>query len=185
MKVIQIRGCNACGKTTLIKQIIERKKLKQKQYKHIKYYENNNIIILGDYSRDGCCGCDVSFSNKVELFNTILYFIRNVKPKYLIFEGLIYGVTFSFSYNLKKYLEKNNCEYKAIYLTSDLKTLLNRLKIRNEGKNVNFEHFIGKYDSAEKSYYKLLLNKVDIVKYDVKDINKDDMYKILEVELSE
>lgn len=185
MKVIQIRGCNACGKTTVIKQFLKTKQFKQKKYKKINYYEGENIIVLGDYSKDGCCGCDVEFSNKVELFDTILWFVKNVKPKYLIFEGLIYGVTFEFSYKLKKYLEKNNCDYKAIYLTSDIETIVDRLKERNKGKEVNYEHLVGKYQSSEKAYYKLKINNVDIVKYDVKNIKKEDMFKLLEVEINE
>ena len=185
MKVIQIRGCNACGKTTLVKQFIENKQLKQKKYKKIKYYEDNGIIVIGDYSKDGCCGCDADFSNKIELFDTILYFVKNMKPRYLIFEGLMYGITFEFSYNLKKYLEKNNCGYKAIYLTSDFKTIVERLNERNKGKEVNYEHLIDKYESAEKAYIKLKANKIDIVKYNVKDIKKEDMFKLLEDEINE
>ena len=108
-----------------------------------------------------------------------------MKPRYLIFEGLMYGITFEFSYNLKNYLEKNNSGYKAIYLTSDFKTIVERLNERNKGKEVNYEHLIDKYESAEKAYIKLKANKIDIVKYNVKDIKKEDMFKLLEDEINE
>ena len=51
MKIIAIGGEPGCGKTTLVKRIIDNYKLEPKydSYKLVPYLQKNNIYVLGKY----------------------------------------------------------------------------------------------------------------------------------------
>ena len=187
MKVIQIRGCNASGKTTMVKQFIQNSnfEIKEIKVKGIKTYittnENKSIVILGRYDKK-TGGCDL-FQNKIHVINTIFYVIANMKPKIIIFEGLIYGLTYKFAAELCDNLKKYNYDYTGICLYLEKNTALERLYKRNGGKAVNESYILNKTKSMMASYKKLLSNGYKVKLYDTSKVKEEDMHKILENEV--
>lgn len=187
MKVIQLRATNAVGKTTIVRQFIDKHGLISQEEivgsdkVYITANKDKTIIVLGKYS-DKWGGCD-SFKNRELVFNTIIYLIKKYKPKYIIFEGLLYGKTFLFANNLRQYLKKYNYSYLGITLTCAFEFALNRLQKRNNESNINIEAFYNTWKSVLVSHDKLVKNKVNMKLVDVTNIKYEDMVNILDKEV--
>lgn len=184
MKLIQIRGCNASGKTTTVRQFIEKNNFEsiEVNIKGKKTYltinQDKSIVILGRYDKK-TGGCDL-FDNKEHVFNTIMWIIFNLKPKVIIFEGLIYGLTYKFASELSNFVSKYNYQYKGICLYANEDTVLERLYKRNGGKSIKEINIFKKTKTMISSYKKLLANGYNVKMIDTSNINENEMFKILE-----
>ena len=186
MQIIQIRGGNACGKTTTVRQFAEQYKLKilEIEVSGIKTdisTNNKDIVVLGRYDKlNG--GCDL-FKNKKHVINTLIYIIKTIKPKIIIFEGILYGITFQMSYEINKIAKMYGYKYTGITLYRSKENGMKLLIQRNSGANFNEEHFLQKYKSAFVSHQKLVESGVDMRLINTDKILEDEMYKIIEKEI--
>lgn len=184
MKLIQIRGCNASGKTTTVRQFIEKNNFRSEEIfiKGIRTYitinQDNSIVILGRYDKK-TGGCDL-FENKEHVFNTIIWLIVNIRPKTIIFEGLIYGLTYKFASELSDYVKNYNYKYVGICLYVNPDIAIERLYKRNGGKKINEQYVFSKTKSAISAYKKLALNGYNVKMLDTSNIKENEMFKILE-----
>ena len=187
-KIIQVRGGNAAGKTTLIKKFIE-------NYTNVNEYEieieknlkskltsinNNEIIILGRYTGNGnCFGCDRDYNNRDHIIKTLCYIMKNIKPKTIIYEGLIYGKTVKMALDVFRLGKLLKYKYKAIYLYRDFEECVKLLEKRNDGANYNILAMKKTYDSCLSSYIGLKEKNINIKKVNVSNISIEEMGKIL------
>lgn len=189
MKVIQLRGTNATGKTTAIRQFIERGHFRVDQIKvgarWIEYHwdPERRIAILGRYDKAVTGGVDGYITEKNQLLNSIMTIVNKVKPEALLFEGIVYGVTFQFAYELSRLLNKIGVEYTGICLLPSLNVVFERLAARNGGKAVDYMSVQAKWFSASRAYEKLRKAGVNAKAIDTTKIPKDQMYRIIEDEL--
>ena len=187
-KVIQIRATNAMGKTTIIRQFIDKYSLTSdtitvnNEKVNVTFNKDKSIFILGKYN-DKWGGCD-NFKDRVQVFNTIIHIIKAYKPKVIIFEGLLYGKTFKFAYNLNNYIKKYGYKYTGITLNANFDFALKRLKTRNGGSEINIEAFYNTWYSVLNSYKKLKKQNVNMKLVDITNIKLKDMVKILEGEIN-
>ena len=141
-KVIQIRGGHGSGKSSFAKDCIRFYNLEPRELfiGNIKCWiytnENNSFLILGKYNIS-CGGCDGSVKNKEELLFLITEILSKIKPKILLFEGIVYGKTMSLAKKIKEVCEKNNAEYIPIFLMCSLEISIQRILERNGGKPFN------------------------------------------------
>ena len=187
-KIIQVRGGNATGKTTLIRKFID-------SYTNIVEYEvevekglkskltsinDNEIIILGRYTGNGnCFGCDRDYSNREHIIKTLCYVMKKIKPKAIIYEGLIYGKTVKMALDVFRLGKLLKYDYKAIYLHREFEECIKLLEKRNEGANYNILTTKKTYDSCLSSYLALKEKKINIKKVDVSKVSMEDMADIL------
>lgn len=189
MKVIQLRGTNATGKTTTIRQFIECGEFVVKTIRvagrDIEYHweERRRIAILGRYDQAMSGGVDGYITNKDLLRDTILKIMKNVKPDVLLFEGIVYGVTFEFAFKLARVLKKINCEYIGICFMPPLDVVFERLAKRNGDKAVDYMSVQNKWFSANRAYDKLRKNGIRVKAIDTSKIPKKKMQKIIEDEI--
>lgn len=189
MKVIQLRGTNATGKTTTIRQFILRGHFTVKSITvrktEIEYHweEERKIAVIGRYDKAVSGGVDGSITNKDMLRDAILRIIRAEKPEYLLFEGVVYGVTFQFAYELNIVLKRLGYEYIGLCFMPPLEVAFERLAERNGGKPVDYMSVQNKWFSANKAYHKLLEYHVNVKAVDTSKIPKEEMYKLIEGEL--
>lgn len=189
MKLIQIRGCNASGKTTSVRQFIQRNNLQIKQVcvkgknTYITTNEDNSIVVLGRYDKK-TGGCDL-FANKDHVFNTIVWIIFNLRPKVIIFEGLIYGLTYKFASQVSDYVKKYNYEYSGLCLYANEEIVLQRLYKRNGGKAIKEINIFKKTKTMISSYKKLLSCGYKVKMIDTSTLKEEYMYKIIEDEIYE
>ena len=187
MKIIQIRGSNGSGKTTTVKQFVERNNLHIEEIfikgkkTFITTNDKHSIVVLGRYDKN-IGGCDL-FDNKEHVFNTILYVVTTFRPEIIIFEGLIYSFTYKFASNLSDYMKNYKYSYQGICLYIPIEVALERIYIRNGGKPIKEDYIITKTKTLISSYRKLLSNGYNVKMVDTSKIEKENMYKILENEL--
>lgn len=188
-KVIQLRGTNATGKTTAVRQFIGHGSFSILEIKvggndvEYCYDKERNIVVLGRYDDRECGGIDGRIKSVGALNDSIVKVLREVGPEHLIFEGVVYGLTFKFAYELNFVCDKLGYHYTGLCLTPPLDDALMRLYQRNGGKEINVEHLQNRYFSSIRAYNKLKANGVDVKMINTSAIPKKDMYRIIEDEL--
>lgn len=186
MKVVQLRGTNATGKTTTMRQFIEKGDFEVKSIfvgsRDIEYHWDNDrrIAIIGRYDKAMSGGVDGYITNKDFLRDTIIRMVRTIKPEVLLFEGVVYGVTFEFAFKLSRVLKTLNYDYIGLCLLPPLDVVFDRLAKRNGDKEVDYMSVQRKWFSASSAYEKLRKNGVTVKSIDTSTIPKDQMYKIIE-----
>ena len=183
MQIIQIRGGNACGKTTTVRQFVNKHNL---QIKTIEVggistdisTDNKGIVVLGRYDKlNG--GCDL-YKNRKHVIDTILYAIKNIKPKLIIFEGILYGITYKMGYDIHKIAKMYGYKYKGITLYRSKENGMKILALRNNGTYYNEDHFLQKYKSSLVAHDKLIKSGVDMILINTDNVPENEMYKIIE-----
>ena len=186
MKVIQLRGTNATGKTTTIRQFIERGNFTVRSIvisrRAIEYHwdEDRRIAIIGRYDQAMSGGVDGYITNKDLLRNVIIRMIKVIKPETLLFEGIVYGVTFQFDYELARILKTLRYEYIGLCYMPPLDVVFDRLAQRNGGKEVDYMSVQNKWFTASRAYEKLYKNGINVKAIDTTKIPKDQMYRLIE-----
>lgn len=189
MKVIQLRGTNATGKTTAVRQFIAKGNFEVRDIAvngeiiEYHYEPDRNIVILGRYYTRVSGGVDGSITNKNVLRNSIVKILRAIRPETFIFEGIVYGVTFKFGYELYRALKSLNYDYKAICLVPPLEVAFDRVAERNGGKPVDLLSIQRKWFSAARAAENLKQHGVPVRIVDTSKIPKDAMWKIIQDEL--
>lgn len=188
-RVIQLRGTNATGKTTAIRQFINRGTFSVKEIpvagRQIEYHwdAGRRIAILGRYDQCMSGGIDGYITSKELLGSAILRIVKCIQPNALLFEGIVYGVTFQFAYDLNKALKRADADYVGICFIPPLDVALERLKDRNGGKPVDVGSVQNKWFTASRAYIKLKEAGVNVKVVDTSRIQKQEMWKIIEKEL--
>lgn len=186
MKVIQLRGTNAVGKTTAIRQFVNRGNFCVKSFVmngiEVEYHKDDErgIVVLGRYDQNVTGGIDGRITNKNVLRDAILKALSVEKPNVLLFEGIVYGVTFKFAYELFKVLKLRGCDYLGVCLEPPLDVSFERLSERNGGKPIDAMSVQQKWFTAQRAYEMLKEAGVPVVFVDSSKIPKDKMYKIIE-----
>lgn len=186
MKVIQLRGTNATGKTTTLRQFMLRGHFVGKSIRvggrDIDYHweEERRIAILGRYNQAMCGGIDGYITDKDFLRDCIIRMVRQIKPDVLMFEGIVYGVTFQFAYELHRLLKKIGYEYIGICFSTPLDVTFDRLSKRNGDKPINYMSVQNKWFASNRAYEKLHRSGVNVKAVDTTKIPLDQMYKVIE-----
>lgn len=184
MKVVQIRGSNGAGKTTIVKQFVQKNKLEIQEINidgiptYISTNKGNAIVVLGRYDKK-FGGCDL-FQNTNHVLKTILWVIVNLKPQLIVFEGMIYSLSYKFATKVSDIVKKYNYEYLALSLYVDLEVALDRIYKRNGGKLIKENLIYDKIKTVKKSHDKLLNTGYVSKLADTTKIKENEMYKILE-----
>ena len=186
MKVIQLRGTNATGKTTTIRQFIEHGSFTVESItvagRNIEYHwdDERKIAIIGRYDQAMSGGIDGYITNKNLLRDVIVRMIRQIRPEVLLFEGIVYGVTFQFAYELTRALKQLKYDYIGICFMPPLDVVFDRLAQRNGGKEVDYMSVQNKWFTASRAYEKLYKQGIDVKAIDTTKIPKESMWRIIE-----
>ena len=184
MKIIQIRGCHGVGKSTAVRQFIEKHGLKETAVEvggkkvPIQVSEEKDIVVLGRYNIQ-CGGCDL-FHDKEQVLSTIKKAIEVYRPEIIIFEGVMYGATKSFSMVAEKFAKKNGYAFVMIYLHDDFEKICRRIQLRNGGKDWNLQNTYSKFRGSAMSTDYLIKNGYDVRSFKTSEIEQAEMYKVIE-----
>lgn len=186
MKVIQIRGSGGAGKTTTCRQFIINNGMKcveipivgEKGAKsYIMKSPDNQVVVLGRYDRK-IGGCDL-FNNRKQVFDVILWVIRNIKARVIIFEGLIYS-SGKFAVDMCEEVKKHGYEYVGITLATPPTVALKRLYRRNGGSPINESNVYAKYKQVISVHDRLVKSGYTDYLIDTSNIPINEMHKTLE-----
>ena len=183
LRVIQIRGCNASGKTTCVNGFIKANGLELQDYvidgKNVMMTTNkdHSIIVLGRYDKK-IGGCDLFGSTKI-VVKAITTAIKEYKPKLIIFEGMIYSKSMKFAETLQSLLRGFGYKYSSVYLYRTLGNTIDLLDKRSGG-GYSKENLVATYKNCFGVYRKLALARYDIKKVDVDEMSYEQTENILQ-----
>lgn len=138
-KLINIRGTNGSGKSTLVRKVMT-------EFQVVPYYSNpktskaevlgyvtpnGKVAVIGKYTTD-CGGCD-TIKNQQEIKNRIDLMAKNLRPKVILFEGVVVSTIYQPWYDFA-------ATYGGMtwaYLDTPLEVCLQRINERNGGKEIN------------------------------------------------
>ena len=188
MLFLQISGCMGTGKTTAARTFIREKggfrvefmNVFGKEYPYT-FNPTENIVVCGRYDRNICGGIDGTIHDSNVVKQYVMQILR-LKPKLIVFEGVMYGLTYKFSSELAMICRLNGYEYKAIVLAPDFNVLLERIYERNGGKPIKVDSLNKNYMSSIRSSQKLKDSGVFVKFIDTAKIPKEDMWRLIEDE---
>ena len=184
MLIIQLRGTHGAGKTTAVREYIEKGNFIARDQRirgaHIIYQFDGKIAIIGKYCAAASGGIDGYITNKDVLKNTIAIAAKEIQPEVLVFEGVMYGQTFQFSYDIARWAKAKGYEYCALCLHAAIDEQILRVYQRNDGKEFDVAKMLDKYKRGEQANVKLAAKGVWIEQVDTSKIEYGSMYKPLE-----
>ena len=187
-KIIQLRGANGCGKTTAISQFIEHYGLGIDHIvvgnREYELYTNGAYCVIARRRKDGSfTGLDGIVENREVLVNLVVAILREKRPDVLVFEGLIYGLSYLLAQRLSDIGQKMGYEYKAICLYCPLPDMLQRIYGRNGGKKINEDAMLSKYNQNVSAFQKIKAAGIYAKLIDTTKVRKTMMYTLIEDEL--
>ena len=184
--MIQLRGSNGYGKTTAVSQFIAKRGMIPENIDcdgetFELQTDGKGIYVLAKRRNDGTySGLDGYVHDRNMLIKLIKKLIKTRQPDVIVFEGLIYGVTFKLGFDLNQLAKMYGYHFTAICLSLPRDIAIDRLYKRNGGKPFNEDAFDGRCKSTIASYEKLRDNGVDARLVDTSKIQKNNMYTIIE-----
>ena len=177
--ILNIRGCNASGKTTAVREYI--KTFKDSQIININGHVftrcSDTIFALGRYDKkNGGCDGYKGGNYVIEAISTI---IEKERPKLIIYEGMLYSKTFKFAYSVDLLFKERGYRYKGVYLYRPFPDIIKLLEARNNGANYDISHILNTHKANETSYKKLKDAGIDITKVDAGKIPLEEMKNII------
>lgn len=144
-RVVNVRGCNAVGKSTAVREFINRSgeeeiktiSLPKSKLNSEVTFCRNNICVLGNY-RQTSPGCD-RYSGKLQIHETILHLIYEYTPRAIVYEGLINSRTARGTLELASKIGREHYEYRGLVYYAPFGYICSNLLGRNGGRDVNWE----------------------------------------------
>lgn len=163
--IINLKGCNGSGKSTIPQQLIEHDENvvlltlnKEDPLPIATLCGTSNTIIIGRYFT-ACGGCDTLIPSQVQVIIQKLW----LRDYNILFEGVIVGDIKSTFYELMKACrELSPRQVHFCFMGTHFKECLKRIQKRNGGKEINTEMVRQKYRNALKHLqYYLEMGDVD------------------------
>lgn len=187
MKIIQIRGNNGTGKTTIVREFIKKNEYEIVSVlvgrRKIECHKMGGIVVIGRYDKNVCGGCDASIKTGDELKETIAKIVKQFRPDVLIFEGVMYGKSVGFTNDIFKYSRAIGAEFLAICLEPSFEKSLERIYKRNGGKEINLKSLESGWKGSLRSNEKLRAIGVPTKTFDTGSMSIEEMGKIIEMVL--
>lgn len=173
------------GKTSVVREFIARGNFEVEFIevfgKKLPYTidKSRNIIITGRYDIRICGGVDGIIKNKHVCTEYLMKLIR-LNANVIVFEGVMYGMTFKFSNDLNNLCKLFKYNYIAIDLFAPFDVVINRILGRNGGKPIKVEAVEKQYTRGHKATQKLISAGVNAKFVDTEKYQPQEMHKILE-----
>lgn len=183
--LIQLRGSNASGKSTAVRQFCQKFELKPAEVrvggKCTSIMTNGIYTVVGKYKPYSSGeGCDAHVDDAAHLRATIFELLRSRKYDIVVFEGLIYSFTYKFATDVDRIAKLCGYKYKPALLRLPYDERLRRLFERNGGNtDISLRTLDQKLKSGEVSAKKIREAGIPLTYIDVSKIPVEDMWKIV------
>ena len=155
--IVQLRGCNACGKSTAMKQYAFENGLREKllnihgekQWVMV----NGTTAVIGKYQQQSNHGGLDQYKGKQHFYNTLCTLMSG-GYKTICFESYMLSKTQRFCEELNAFAKKNGWEYIAVLMDIGYTTELSRLFERNGGAEIDMD----KFDQGRMKIYRVQNN---------------------------
>lgn len=183
--IVQLRGLNASGKSTTVRQFVEKEHLEPTMMEicgiKTRITRNERIAVLGWYKPvSNTEGCDGNVIRSRDHLLAALQEVIKMGYRTIIFEGLIYGKTFKLAEDLFEFGKKRGYQYIPIDLVLPYDEHLKRLMYRNGGNaNINFDIFDRGLIGMRNARQKMKQIGIPLRVIDVSKVEPDQMWKII------
>lgn len=152
--VVQLRGLNASGKTTAMRQFAYSRGLEEKQIDangvRTWIMTGKGTAVIGRYPKtSNFGGCDSCIKGKQHLLDTIVELMAE-GFEVIAFEGFLFSGSAKLAKEINQLAADHGYRYIAVLMNLGYSTELNRLFTRNGGKEINLKSF----DSGRKGVYR-------------------------------
>lgn len=177
--IVQLRGANACGKSTAMRQYCKANAMTpgyvETEHGRMKVMRSANKVAIGWYKPfTNAEGCDASAGSKERLIEAINR-LCDEGNDVICFEGFVYGKTYLLPNRINAIAESKGYKYIAVFLSVPYTIELERLMSRNGGKPVNLKVFDESYYGARKAFGKLIQSRVYCLDVNTSEIAFDEM----------
>lgn len=181
--IVQLRGANACGKSTAMRQYCKANGMTpgyvDTEYGRTKVMRSANKVAIGWYKPFSAAeGCDASVGSKGHLISTIDRLCEE-GVEVICFEGFIYWKTYYLPNKINELAKRKGYKFIAVFLSVPYTTELERLMSRNGGKPVNLKVFDESYYGARKAFGKLVQTRVLCLDVDTSKIAFENMGSVI------
>lgn len=182
--VINVRGINASGKSTAVREFCRTFDLKpeQIQFQGNKYrvMTDGKKYVIGWYKpysdSEGCDSLDVD----KEAFKRFLqHLIGGVRPELIVYEKQIWSTTYKLTGEIIDLSKAYGYNFLVVQMMIGYEDSLNRLFFRNGGKNVNLENFDTRFTGVQRSLKQLEKRNIFILYSDPLKIPIERMKEVL------
>ena len=180
MKIINVRGSNASGKSTTVKQFLDGhpQEVLELNGNYVTFASDMNAYVLGRYDCTSP-GCD-RYKSFDEVFDQILFLIKKKKPELIIYEGMLISKEFKRTYLLSRVAKLHGYEFYCIVLVRDFFNVIKLLEKRNNGKDYNSANVMRTYETVLSCSTRLKEKGVNVIEVDVDSYKENEMKNILE-----
>ena len=182
--VINVRGINASGKSTAVREFCRTFNLKpskiQVRGKKYRVMTGGGKYVIGWYKPySGSEGCDAIKADK-EDFKMILKFImEEERPDLIVYEKQIWSNSYKLTGEIIDLAKGFGYDFLAIQMMISYEDSLNRLFTRNGGKNVSFENFDCRFTGVQRSLKKLEAKDIFILYSYSSKISIEEMQEVI------
>lgn len=187
--IVQLRGLNASGKTTAMRQFARNHELEEKQIEveGVKTWilSNKEIAVVGRYpATSNFGGCDSCIKGKQHLYATLEKLMKSGYDV-IAFEGFLFSGSAKLSEEINQMCKNRGYKYIAVLMDLNYETELNRLFNRNGGKDINMKSFDSGRNGVYKSHAKLREAGIKTMRADVEHTPYENMGNIVDMAVKE
>ena len=159
-RIIQIRGSNCAGKTTAVKQFVERNNFRLLNANfygidlQMTWCEQRKIAIVGDYV-NGTWGAD-RLRAYGEFKKAIVGSAERWHPKVVLFESYLGSKSYKFCTELRLLAESMGYDYRIMTFVVDFKTAWKRVCERSGGDKIKIDKFYQTWQNVLRGSQKLV-----------------------------
>lgn len=166
--VINVRGINASGKSTAVREFcrlysLEPKKIPFMGYKY-KIMTDGKKYVIGWYkpysNSEGCDPLNVS-KEHFKLF--LKYLMKDLRPEVIVYEKQIWSTTYKLTSEIRQIVEDSSYTFLVIQMSISYADGLNNLFIRNKKDTTCFKNYNNRFYSVNNSVKKLKKHKANIM----------------------
>lgn len=182
--VINIRGINASGKSTAVREYCRENGLKPvtisfRGYDY-KAMTDGKRYVLGWYKPySNSEGLDNLDADKEEFKLFMHWFLRKYSPEVVVYEKQIWSTTYKLTAQLRKIAVEKGYGFVALVMMIGYNEALNRLFDRNGGNIGNLENYDGRYKSVYRTRETLLKAGVTVYDANMEKIDKARMGDVI------
>lgn len=182
--VINIRGINASGKSTAVREYCKDNSMKPAVIElggaTYKIMTNGRAVALGHYKPfSNSEGCDSYKHSNEQVKRFLCYIMGKLKPEVIIYEKFIWTTSYKFAIEVNSLCRKYGYTFIAVLFDISYECELNRLFKRNGGADVNLDMFDSGRRGAYRSMKRLKEDGVVTAMVNVERVKKENMRKII------
>lgn len=187
---INVRGINASGKSTAVRQFCANNALKPNEifFEGLNYrvMTGNGIMVIGWYKPfSNSEGCDSLKANKEQFKRFLDHVFQKLNPDIVLYEKQIWSTVYKLTREIAEIARNREYDFLALQMNISYQTALNRLLKRNGDKLKNLDNWDSRFYAVYNAKKNLLKKRIPLFQVDVEKIPEDEMGNTIKTAIQE